>query len=114
MLRNGITIFFVFAALLSFCEIRAAEKIDVYTTSEYVKLSQLYTDVCKQNEQLRNEVNVLKNTKVTAVISEEDRKLLQQAVENQQKDLFFCKYTVYVLGALSLFLLLCLIAKKKK
>ena len=114
MFRYGITTFFVFAVLLVFCEASAVEKIDVYTTPEYIKLSRLYADVCKENDQLRNEVNTLKNTKVTAVISEEDRELLQQAVKNQQKDMFLCKYTVYALSAMVVFLLLCLISKRKK
>ena len=114
MFRFGVTTFFVFTVLLTFCEVSAEEKVDVYTTPEYIELSQLYADACEQNNRLRNEVDALKNIKVTAVISEEDRELLQQAVENQQKDIFFCKYTVYALSAITLFLLLCLIVKRKK
>ena len=114
MLRFRFTTVFVFVILLAFSEVSAAEKVDVYTTPEYIKLSQLYSNVCKQNDQLRNEVNALKKIKVTAVISEDDRELLQQAVKNQQKDIFLCKYTVYALSAMVVFLLLCLIAKRKK
>lgn len=114
MMRSCIVYFLFLIALCLMPQAEASEKLDVYSSPEYVRLSERYTDVCKQNEQLRIELKSLKEIKVEAVISDADRKLLHQAVDNQCKGLQYCKYTIVILVSIVLLLFLRLLFRRKK
>ena len=85
----------------------AQSTIDVYSTAEYKRLNESFSEACKQNELLRKEVLALQKIQVHAELTPEDRARIDQIIK--MNDLTSTAYKIAVACAVMLICILSLI-----
>lgn len=85
----------------------AQSQIDVYSTAEYKRLNESFSEACKQNELLRKEVLSLQKVRVYAELTPEDRAKIDRIIK--MNDLTSTAYKIAVACALVLICVLSLI-----
>lgn len=107
--KIGVVLCVVLISLCSFAEEKASVKMDVYSTPEYIRLSESFSNACKQNEFLRKEVSVLQQVKVHAELKPEDQVKIDRLLKTNSMIALVSKIAAGFFAVLSCILFLIII-----